>query len=89
MECIDIMAVLCSNEVVRYNELKRQVVGITGTMLNQSLKDMIELGIIKRTQYNEMPLRVEYTLTEAGKELSPIISQLFKWSNQHIPLKND
>ena len=77
---VSIMSVVCSNQVIRYNELKRQVSGITGTMLNQSLKDMIEFGLIQRVQYNEMPMRVEYSLTEAGNQLSPIIAQLFEWS---------
>jgi len=79
-----ILAVLCSNKKVRYNELKRQVSGITGTMLNQSLKEMIEYGVIHRVQYNEVPPRVEYSLTEAGKELSPIIEQLVLWGEKNL-----
>jgi len=81
---LSILAVLCSNKIIRYNELKRQVSGITGTMLNQSLKEMIEYGLIHRVQYNEVPPKVEYSLTEAGKELSPIIEQLVLWGEKNL-----
>lgn len=81
---LSILAVLCSNKIIRYNELKRQVSGITGTMLNQSLKEMTEYGLIHRVQYNEVPPKVEYSLTEAGKELSPIIDQLVLWAEKNL-----
>ncbi|WP_263707236.1 winged helix-turn-helix transcriptional regulator [Shouchella tritolerans] len=81
---LSILAVLCSNKIIRYNELKRQVIGITGTMLNQSLKEMIEHGIVQRVQYNEVPPKVEYSLTEAGIELIPIFEQLVLWGEKNL-----
>ncbi|EHI99935.1 transcriptional regulator, HxlR family [Clostridium sp. DL-VIII] len=74
-----IIRILMINEVVRYNELKRQVDGITDMMLSQSLKELEQDNIIKRTQYNVIPPRVEYSLTERGKELSSVMSELSKW----------
>ncbi|WP_426005200.1 winged helix-turn-helix transcriptional regulator [Bacillus sp. DWP3-1] len=81
---LKILAVLCSYNDIRYNELKRKVYGITGTMLNQSLKDLIENGIVQRVQYNEVPSRVEYSLTGAGLELIPIFEQLLLWGENQL-----
>jgi DNA-binding HxlR family transcriptional regulator len=64
---------------MRYNELKREVVGITGMMLSSSLKELEESGIIRREAYEEVPPRVEYSLTGAGKELTPILFDLGMW----------
>jgi len=82
-----ILSVLCKNKVIRYNELKRQVHGITGTMLNQSLKELFEYGLVNRVQYLEVPPRVEYSLTDSGKELSPIIEQLVVWGEKNLQPK--
>ncbi|WP_342689477.1 transcriptional regulator [Bacillus pumilus] len=81
---LKILAVLCSYNDIRYNELKRKVYGITGTMLNQSLKNLIENGIVQRVQYNEVPSRVEYSLTGAGLELIPIFEQLLLWGENQL-----
>ena len=64
------------NGVVRYNELKRQVEGITNMMLTQSLKELEGHGVVKRTQYAEIPPRVEYTLSEKGEALIPTLKAL-------------
>jgi DNA-binding HxlR family transcriptional regulator len=67
--------------VTRYNELKRKIMGITNTMLAGSLKELEEDGLISRRQYMEMPLRVEYSLTEACDGLMPILVQLARWGS--------
>lgn len=74
-------------EPVRYNELKRKLNGITGTTLTNCLKDLIDYGIIHREQYHEVPPRVEYSLTPAGKELVPLIEDIVAWGtrNMHVP----
>ncbi|MCM2674506.1 winged helix-turn-helix transcriptional regulator [Alkalicoccobacillus plakortidis] len=84
---LSILTVLCRNKIIRYNELKRQVIGITGTMLNQSLKELIEYGIVQRVQYNEVPPKVEYSLTEVGLELIPIYEQLELWGEKNLERK--
>lgn len=76
---LQIIWALYKKPVQRYNQLKKGVFGITDMMLSQSLKELEQYGLVKRTQYPEIPPRVEYSLTEEGKELKPIISELSKW----------
>lgn len=74
-----IICTLNLNETLRYGEIKRRVKGVTPTMLAGSLRELEELGIISRTQYDEMPVRVEYALTEAGRSLVPIMVAMRDW----------
>lgn len=71
----------------RFGELKRSVVGITPSMLTSQLRELEDDGIITRKIYAEIPPRVEYTLTEFGLTLSPIIQSMAEWGNQYW-LKN-
>lgn len=72
---------LHEHKIVRFNELKRNVTGITNTMLSKSLEELIQSDLVKRKQFNEMPLRVEYSLTRKSDELVPILVELAKWLN--------
>ncbi|EKQ57312.1 MULTISPECIES: helix-turn-helix domain-containing protein [unclassified Clostridium] len=74
-----ILAQLLKKEVVRFNELKREISGITNTMLSNSLHELEQDGLITRNQYNEMPVRVEYALTDIGKSMLPIFYELTAW----------
>ncbi len=76
---IPILCVLSNEQGIRYNELMKKVQGITNTMLASSLKDLEKDGLITRVQYNEMPIRVEYFITEKSKELIPILQSLAIW----------
>ncbi|MBO1000904.1 helix-turn-helix transcriptional regulator [Bacillus sp. SD075] len=76
---LPIIWALWKNNTLRYNELKRKVDGITNMMLSQSLKEMEDYGLVIRKQYMEIPPRVEYSLTEAGKALIPSLDSLAKW----------
>ncbi len=67
---------------LRYNELKRRLPGVTSMMLTQVLKDLETYGIVRRTQYPEIPPRVEYTLTDTGKSLIPALESLARWGKQ-------
>ncbi len=67
----------------RFGELKRSVKGITQSMLTQQLRELEEDGIISRKIYAEIPPRVEYTLTEFGLTLSPIIQAMAKWGKEY------
>lgn len=71
----------------RFGELKRSVVGITQSMLTSQLRELEDDGIIKRKIYAEIPPRVEYTMTEFGLSLSPIIVSMAEWGKQYW-LKN-
>lgn len=81
---LPIIWALKQNSVLRYNELKRKVSGITNTMLSQSLKELEANGLIIRLQYMEIPPRVEYSLTEAGKSLLPVLDELVKWGAEQV-----
>lgn len=76
---IPILCVLSCQQGIRYNELMKKVTGITNTMLASSLKELEKDQLIRRVQYNEMPIRVEYFITEKGNQLIPILQQLAMW----------
>lgn len=67
----------------RFGELKRSVIGITQSMLTSQLRELEEDGIIKRKIYAEIPPRVEYTLTDFGLSLSPVIQSMAEWGKQY------
>jgi DNA-binding HxlR family transcriptional regulator len=67
----------------RFGELKRSVVGITQSMLTSQLRELEDDGIVSRKIYAEIPPRVEYTLTEFGLTLSPIIQSMAEWGKQY------
>lgn len=67
----------------RFGELKRSVNGITQSMLTQQLRELEDDGIISRKIYAEIPPRVEYTLTEFGLTLSPILQSMAKWGKEY------
>lgn len=66
----------------RFGELKRSVIGITQSMLTQQLRELEEDGIIIRKIYAEIPPKVEYTLTEFGLTLSPVIQTMAMWGEE-------
>jgi DNA-binding HxlR family transcriptional regulator len=70
------------NDTLRYNELKRKVNGITNMVLSQCLKEIEVYGLVNRKQFMEIPPRVEYSLTEAGKDLIPSLESLAKWGKR-------
>jgi len=77
------LAILCSltaDGTMRYNDLKRRMNGISNTMLAKSLKEMEDDGLVTRTEYMEVPIRVEYAITDKAKKLGPILLELAKWA---------
>ena len=79
-----ILIQLLKKDVVRFNELKRLIEGITNTMLSNSLHELEQDELIIRKQYNEMPLRVEYELTDKGKSLLPLLYELSSWGRSQM-----
>jgi DNA-binding HxlR family transcriptional regulator len=67
----------------RFGELKRSVKGITQSMLTKQLRELEDDGVISRKIYAEIPPRVEYTLTEFGLTLSPILVAMGEWGKQY------
>ena len=70
---------------LRFGQLKKRLNGITNTMLSSTLKTLEEKRIVERIQYNEVPLRVEYSLTEAGKAMLHIYYEIAKWGSIYLP----
>lgn len=79
---IPIICALKQDGPTRYNELKRKITGITNTMLASSLKELESNGLICRRQYDEMPVRVEYSLAGPAEDLIPVLSQFALWGKQ-------
>ena len=77
---IPILCVLSGNQGTRYSHIMKKIEGPTNTMLASSLKDLEKDGLITRVQYNEMPIRVEYFITEKSKELMPTLQSLAMWA---------
>ena len=69
---------------VRFGELKKHLNGITNTMLSATLKTLEEKQIIVRKQYDEMPVRVEYSLTEIGRDMLPIFNEMLLWGSKNL-----
>lgn len=72
------------NETVRYGELKRKLEGISEKMFVNELKYLVEREIVHKTAYHEIPPRVEYSLTDKGKELFPIIEKLIEFGDKYL-----
>jgi DNA-binding HxlR family transcriptional regulator len=68
-----------NERTIRYGELKRCIVGISEKMLISQLKLLCEKGIVHKKSFPEIPPRVEYTLTDYGKQLLPIIDQIIQF----------
>jgi DNA-binding HxlR family transcriptional regulator len=75
------------NKVLRYGELKRKLPDITTKMLTQTLRELEEDLLINRKVYHEVPPKVEYTLTETGDELIPLIKNLMAWGDRQMKKK--
>lgn len=67
----------------RFNELMRSVSGITQKVLTSNLRAMEEDGLLLRKVYPEVPPRVEYSLTETGLSLKPILDSMFVWGIEY------
>ena len=67
----------------RFNELQRDIEGISQKVLTDSLRQMMDDGLVYRHDYQEMPPKVEYGLTELGKEMLPIIDALADFGNYY------
>ena len=67
----------------RFNELKKSLVGISQKVLTDSLRSMEDDGLVTRTVYPEVPPRVEYSLTDLGRSLKPILDAMWSWGESY------
>ena len=73
-------------KVVRFNELQRNLENITTKTLTEQLRELEDKKIIKRTIYPEIPPKVEYSLTEIGSSIEPVLKTLCDWGNEYLEL---
>ena len=78
-----ILYCLMEFEVVRYNELKRYIGTISHKTLSLSLKELERDGLIHREEYPQIPPKVEYSLTDLGKSLKPILDAMWNWGQNY------
>lgn len=74
---------LSENGVLRYNELQKLLLGVTPKMLISQLRELEEDKLIKRKVYPVVPPKVEYSLTELGKSLIPILQEMKTWGEKY------
>lgn len=75
---------LSKHQVMRFNEIKRTIPSATRRMLTKHLRDLEAHGIVHREVYAEVPPRVEYSLTELGDTLIPVLDILLEWGLIYI-----
>ncbi len=75
------------SEKRRFGEISARIPNLSRKVLTAQLKELEEDGLVTRKQYNEIPPRVEYELTELGKSLSPVLNEMEKWGNENIVYK--
>lgn len=71
-------------KTIRFNALKKEVYGITNIMLTKCLQEFEKNNVVKRTQYEEIPPRVEYSLTENGVNLLLLLTKLNEWGKNNM-----
>ncbi|MRH41437.1 transcriptional regulator [Aquibacillus halophilus] len=78
-----ILLLLLKNGTQRFSELKRKVPEITQKMLTKQLRELEDEDIIERVVYPQVPPKVEYSITEYGKSLEPILAAMHEWGTKH------
>ncbi|AQS58037.1 winged helix-turn-helix transcriptional regulator [Desulforamulus ferrireducens] len=75
---------LANDGIKRYGEIKKLLIGITHKMLSQQLKELEADGLIHREEYHQIPPKVEYSLTDKGKTLIPILQLMCQWGQENM-----
>ena len=84
-----IICVLAEKQALRYSTLRREMGNITDAVLSAALKELIGDNIVCRRSYDEIPPRVEYSLTEKGQSVIPILQSICRWSGAFHKEEND
>lgn len=79
-----VILVLSENGPIRYNELCRKIPDISSRVLASTLRTLEADGLIIRQSYNQVPPKVEYSLSDTGRTLVPIIMQLTEWAQTNM-----
>ncbi len=75
-----VICVLAEKKVLRYSELRGEMYNIADAVLASTLKELMADGLIERRSYDEIPPRVEYSLTDKGESVVPILQSICRWS---------
>jgi len=78
-----ILLYLMSEGTMRYGEIKKMLVGITPKMLTTQLRELEAEGLISRVVYPQVPPKVEYSMTDYGMTLKPILEAMHEWGTSH------
>lgn len=71
-------------KTMRFNELQRNLPELTQSTLTKQLRTMEENGLVVRTVYNQIPPKVEYSLSDLGRQFDPVLKSLEIWGSQYI-----
>ena len=74
---------MLSDGTLRYSELRQKMANITDAALAAALKDLTRDGLVRRRQYEEIPPRVEYELTERGQSVIPVLHHMCRWAEEN------
>lgn len=75
-----IICLLAAKQTLRYSELRSEMINISDAVLSSSLKELIADDLVARRSYDEVPPRVEYSLTAKGKSVVPILQSICRWA---------
>lgn len=75
-----VICVLNEKGTLRYSSIRKEMLNITDAVLAATLKELITDGLVTRKQYDEIPPRVEYSLTDKGLSVVPILQSICKWA---------
>jgi DNA-binding HxlR family transcriptional regulator len=70
---------------VRFSDILSQVPGLSDRLLSERLRELEAAGVVERRVYPELPVRIEYTLTERGRELRDIVVAIDRWADRWSP----
>ena len=84
-----ILFILLTNGTMRFSELQKSIPNITQRMLTLQLRELEEQEIVKRVVYPQVPPKVEYSITDYGRTLEPILSAMHNWGSAHSERMNE
>ena len=78
-----IICLLAANGQMRYGALRKEMVNVSDAVLSSALKELAADGIVERLQFEEIPPRVEYLLTQKGAGIVPVLQDICKWAGHY------
>lgn len=84
---LKILWIIYNQKTVRFNKLQKSLGNITTKTLTEQLRELEDKKIIKRTVYPEVPPKVEYSLTETGESIEPVLKALCDWGKEYLKIQ--